>query len=307
MIITGIDEAGLGPILGPYCAAAVRMEYSNETIDPFKSCDTILSKEPYAEKLAVGDSKKIYSSGKIKELEKTVLSFNKLINPEPRSSETAYGFLSSYVEKGLLGTLPWINELKELSLPLSTDNDQISKISETLKAALLNAGINLHTINLSVQPALFFNTLLKKYGNKATVCQDILSPLISEAISESDRVIVDRQGGRRYYGDWLINLYPGSCLVAIQELKDLSRYTVEDCQIDFQVKADSLNFETALASMFAKYSREIYMKAFNSYWVKKAPGIRETAGYYNDGMRFIKDLKELNFYPENDDFLLRKK
>jgi ribonuclease HII len=307
LIISGIDEAGLGPILGPYCAAAVRMEYTEEPADPFKSCETILSSEPAEDRLAVGDSKKIYSSGKIAELEQTVLSFNSLMHPGASASENAYGFLSSYVEKGLLGTLPWINELKELTLPLSTDREQISKSSEKLKAALPVAGINLHTIKLSVQPALLFNALLKKYGNKGTACQEILTPLLLNAVIESDKVIVDRQGGRRYYGDWLINLFPGKQLIAIQELKDLSRYTVENCRIDFQVKADALNFETALASMFAKYSREIYMKAFNAYWVKKAPGIKETAGYYNDGQRFIKDLKGFNLYPENDKFLLRRK
>ena len=307
MNISGIDEAGLGPILGPYCAAAVRMEYSEEPADPFNNCDSILSSEPTPQRLAVGDSKKIFTSGKIKELERTVLSFHRLLHSTASASEDAYGFLTSYVEKGLLGTLPWINELKELILPLAADREEIIESSDKLAECLQTAGIKLQSVKLSVQPALLFNTLLMKYGNKGTACQDIMTPLLEEAVLESDRVIVDRQGGRRYYGDWLINLFPGQQLIAVQELKDLSRYTVKNCRIDFQVKADALNFETALASMFAKYSREIYMKAFNNYWTKKAPGIKETAGYYNDGKRFVKDLKELNLYPENDGFLLRKK
>jgi len=306
LIISGIDEAGLGAILGPYCAASVRINYSGEPLNPVLSCDSILSSDAAPGRLAVGDSKKIYSSAKISELEKSVLSFHRLLHLS-ESAGDAYSLLSIYVEKGLLGTLPWCNELKELILPLSADSQQISESTDSLSEGLQRAGIYIQAIDLTLQPASSFNTLLKNFGNKGTVCQEILTPLLAEAISGSDRVIVDRQGGRRYYGDWLINLFPGRRLTAVQELKALSRYSVDNCRVDFQVKADSLNFETALASMFAKYSREIYMKAFNNYWNKKAPELKRTAGYYSDGQRFIQELKEMNLYPENDSFLLRKK
>ena len=169
------------------------------------------------------------------------------------------------------------------------------------------AGIKPGLLQLSVQPALSFNRLLEKTGNKATACQIILRPLLQEAADSADRVIVDRQGGRRYYGDWLIDLFPGAPLRALRESKEFSAYETGNTHIEFRVKADALCFETALASLFAKYSRELCMKAFNSYWRERRPELKRTAGYYSDGQRFIKELKEMNLYPEDPDIILRKK
>ena len=78
MIISGIDEAGLGPLLGPYCAGLTAIEYNGETRDPRKLCYAILRETPEKGKLAVGDSKQIYSPGKLIQLEQTVLSFFRL-------------------------------------------------------------------------------------------------------------------------------------------------------------------------------------------------------------------------------------
>jgi len=46
----------------------------------------------------------------------------------------------------------------------------------------------------------------------------------------------------------------------------------------------------ALASMAAKYTREALMRVFNRYWSGRVPGIRPTAGYWDDGERFVAEL-----------------
>ena len=43
---------------------------------------------------------------------------------------------------------------------------------------------------------------------------------------------------------------------------------------------------TALASMTAKYLRELSMRAFNEFWCARVPGLRPTAGYPGDAPRF---------------------
>jgi hypothetical protein len=33
------------------------------------------------------------------------------------------------------------------------------------------------------------------------------------------------------------------------------------------------------------------MRRFNAYWRAQLPGVEPTAGYYSDGMRFLKDIE----------------
>jgi hypothetical protein len=47
---------------------------------------------------------------------------------------------------------------------------------------------------------------------------------------------------------------------------------------------------TALASMTAKYLRELSMQAFNEFWRAFVPELKPTAGYYRDAWRFKKEI-----------------
>ncbi len=306
MIRTGIDEAGLGPILGPYCAAAAGLSYDEEG-DPRELCPGILSSEVRDGYLAVGDSKAIYAPGKENALERTVLAFYRwYTEEEPSDALSFFKTLIPGEEFNLSADIPWYKNLSALRLPVSLDGAPDAETAVLIRESS-RAGIKPGLLRLTVKPALTFNRLLKMTGNKSSACQIILNPLLREAAELSENVIVDRQGGRRYYGDWLIELFPGSPLRALRETKEVSGYETGKTHIEFRVKADALCFETALASMFAKYSRELCMKAFNAYWQNLSPDLKKTAGYYSDGQRFIGELKERDLFPDNPDMILRRK
>jgi hypothetical protein len=38
--------------------------------------------------------------------------------------------------------------------------------------------------------------------------------------------------------------------------------------------------------------RELFMIGFNRYWCRHVPDLRPTAGYYQDGQRFLTDIAE---------------
>ncbi|MDA3810554.1 MAG: hypothetical protein PF518_09535, partial [Spirochaetaceae bacterium] len=109
---SGIDEAALGPILGPYCCALTTFKIQNEVelFDLFAQLKEI----------KICDSKKLYTSGKtIEALENTALTFSSYyLKKQP---ETLLDLLSSLLicKKDINGILniPWFNRLASLKLP----------------------------------------------------------------------------------------------------------------------------------------------------------------------------------------------
>lgn len=310
MILSGIDEAGLGPLLGPYCAALVSLSYGGELRDPRKMCYTTLRPDPAPGKLAVGDSKKIYSPGKLLQLERTALAFLGLsFGEEFTQAETLLKKLLPGEENREIfhGSAPWNRVIRRQKLPLEADPAELRGVREKLSRQFEKKGLALKRLDAVVVPPGRFNRLLGESRNKAAACQTILAPLLQAGCSPGGRLIVDRQGGRRYYGEWLVELFPGRRLNARQETAQLSLYDVGGAEVAFQVGADALCFETALASMIAKYLRELYMRGFNRYWHSVAPAVKGTAGYHSDGRRFIRDLEDAGLLPEDLSGLVRRK
>jgi ribonuclease HII len=60
----------------------------------------------------------------------------------------------------------------------------------------------------------------------------------------------------------------------------------------------------ALASMTAKYLRELAMTAFNSFWQQQQPDLRPTAGYPQDARRFAGEIDEIRQQLEIENDLL---
>jgi hypothetical protein len=64
---------------------------------------------------------------------------------------------------------------------------------------------------------------------------------------------------------------------------------------------------TALASMTAKYLRELSMKAFNEFWRAHIPELKPTAGYYRDAWRFKKEIAAIQKELQIDDCVIWRK
>lgn len=282
---SGIDEAALGPVLGPYCCGLASFNIKSD-LELFQ-----LFSEFKAVKIC--DSKKLYTSGKsIKELENTALSF--FLSFFNTGADNLFEFLSKLLihEKTLaeLSVIPWFKKMESLKLPICCNNEEIQQNSESLTNFLKEKQIEIGSIKVDVVSAEEFNHLLSEGFNKSQCCQKILSPLLVESHTNKSRITVDRQGGRRYYGEWLIEIFPGTPLSIKQETQDCSSYNIGSSLMQFQVKGDDKYLETALASIFSKYIRELMMICFNNYWNEITPGIKKTAGYPQDGKRFIKEL-----------------
>lgn len=304
----GIDEAGLGPMLGPYCLGLA--EFScREKQNLFKTLKNSVSQNVDSKKIAIGDSKKLYSSQKgIYLLEESVLILvYSVFGLIPDSFNELMGKLTAGQFRKNQKNSPWFGSEFDFSLPLSANKEKIIEKAEQFKSGMVNAGVSFDKLSLRFLSAKEFNRQLDKTGNKSTVCLNQVASFL-ESDNEFERFYyIDRQGGRSKYGDWLIMSFPGRRLQAFEEGKCCSRYRLDQSELLFSVGSDDTYLETATASLIAKYSRELAMNAFNHYWNKKVPTINPTAGYVSDGRRFVADLKAADALPEDIDILVRKK
>jgi ribonuclease HII len=110
-------------------------------------------------------------------------------------------------------------------------------------------------------------------------------------------VIVDRQGGRTHYMQDLMLAWPDAHAQIIAETDTLSRYRLERdgsfITLSFLVEAESQHLPVALASMIAKYVRELLMMRLNRYFQTLMPELKPTAGYTEDARRYLADIEPL--------------
>lgn len=108
-------------------------------------------------------------------------------------------------------------------------------------------------------------------------------------------VVCDKHGGRNRYAGLLMAELGPSTLVTERESAQRSAYrlTLEGrtVRIRFVPRADATDKPVALASMTAKYVRELFMEALNAFFGARVEGLRPTAGYYGDGRRFIREVE----------------
>jgi len=106
----------------------------------------------------------------------------------------------------------------------------------------------------------------------------------------------DRHGGRKRYGGLVARHFAAPLVRSLEETPERSVYAVAanagrrraDCRVEFCVGGEARP-PVALASMVAKHVRELAMKAFNAFWGGSLPGLRPTAGYPTDAVRWRAD------------------
>ena len=160
-----------------------------------------------------------------------------------------------------------------------------------------------------------FNEQVKKAGNKSIVLFNNCATLISrlwDVCRGNFRLIVDKQGGRNTYTRLLKERFPGTDIKVLKEGAQVSSYEVTDAyrkmEISFVEKGEDTCMAVALASMFSKYIRELFMRLENQYWIQLMPDLKPTAGYYTDAQRFLSQIAHVKKKESvQDDMLIRIK
>lgn len=319
LVVVGIDEAGLGPLLGPLCVGltAFRVE-SWAPGDPRPDLWRLLAsgvckapRDPEG-RVAVADSKELKLANNaakrhpLTHLERGVLAFASGLAETPLESEQAlFNLLGASLDER-----PWYRSSDPISLPISGTPALHAIAANRVSGAMAEAGVRLLSMRCRVVAEQEYNEIIDRTGNKGDVSVAALADLLSVALEvgrtnpdASIRIVCDKLGGRDSYAPVLGRLLPDWHCQVVEQGAERSRYDLVPprpemmpggaLRISFQPQAEQAHLPVALASMIAKLVRELAMMRFNDYWRARLPELKPTAGYRLDAKRWLVDASSL--------------
>lgn len=297
----GIDEAGYGPTLGPLVMALTATGWPDDW-EPWDDAWSSLSHliQPVGSgrsrskdaRLIVGDSKKIkvLSGGH----QRLGSPWRTLFHPDMPAEVSVDDFL---VKVNCLGrdelmAEPWWRPGHPVVLESAPNGCTLP--ARTPPIPVFRALILVVAVE-------HFNAVCRRSGSKGTVIGNGWITLLSHflrSVADGDRVevLADKQGGRDRYGGMLIEATHGMGWV-IPERESASesiyRCTGLPYGLRLQVtpRAEASCPNVALASMIAKHMRDTTMEVFHAFWAAEVPGLKPTAGYPVDAVRYIQAIQ----------------
>lgn len=300
-ILAGIDEAGFGPLLGPLVVSSsvFRTDTDMSSADLWEVLRRSVGKTRtrLVGRLLIADSKKAYKRDEgLGHLERSVLASLASLSKEPADLTELVKCLCPDCLPRLL-QYPWFQKLSSRRLPAGSPDLRIA--AKVFAQDMAENGVKLVDLRTCCLDVAYYNTLMEQVKNKSTVLFTTATRLIQQILDLSPdpsiHILIDRQGGRMHYREPLLRSFPDMSLKILEETEERSAYemrTNSRCMVlRFEVAADDYYLPVSLASMASKYIRELLMDSMNDYFVTLNPALKPTAGYWQDGLRFLADLK----------------
>jgi len=312
-VYAGIDEAGYGPLLGPLvvgCAAFV--SETPEALFWKRLADIVRPQADGWDGLVVQDSKELFSRKQgLTRLEEGCLAF--VACGRQRSPRSLRELLDLLRAPSLGTDCPWYDDTARLTLPVSADLDHLNELHHRLASALGSAGTRIAFLRASP----VFSPALNQQFTTGTLKSDIVFRQVvahlRSLLSATDGDIYltcDKLGGRNFYAA-LLQQSLGGWVRPLYESHKRSDYAFEldgrNVRISFVKNGERASPTVALASMLSKYVRELFMTLINRYWCTRVEGLRPTAGYVQDGRRFIRNISRHPDYAKYEPLLVRLK
>lgn len=306
-ILAGIDEAGLGPVLGPLVVSGVAFEIPDELVGQClwkvlgASCTREVGKRK--RRLVIADSKKLHkSSAGLAGLERSALVALAAMGYEAATGKEDADFAAlltavAPAARESFGDYDWYH-FEELKLPLCDEVGDVGTQRNAVRRDMSLNGVQPMAVISEPLPEGHYNRVVEKTRNKAVVLGGQVLKIVDRIVRSAGKhrhviIHVDRLGGRRHYREPLSRALPDFSMHVLTETETYSAYRLMrgglQVDIDFGTKGDDREFVVALASIVSKYIREVSMYAFNRYWCARLETLKPTAGYYQDAQRWLRD------------------
>lgn len=295
IVLAGVDEAGLGPTLGPLATAAAALFVPDawEPGTPWDGLSGAFCRDwrRRETRTGVADSKILYRTGGLAALELTVGAFSLVANGRALPEVDCGGASGIRLHRCYSGGLE--------PFPVGNEAGAFDPAAMSMRLALEKAGAGAAHLAANALYEPLFNHRCDQELNKNQILLIETGRHIT-ALSEKFpdhriRAVVDKQGGRNEYLPFLTALFPGTWIDTLEEGAERSAYRLRRpggaMEIAFQAKADRTSFATALASLLAKYVRERAMMELNAWFGRLLPEVRPTAGYPQDARRWLEEVK----------------
>ena len=301
-VLVGIDEAGYGPLLGPLVVSYAAFKVPSESLQAdlwqlLKRSVTQTARRA-AGRLLITDSKKAHTkSAGIKHLERTTQAVCRAAGQSPSSMASLITMLDPTCLPRL-SAYPWYGGLDRQ--PLTGDEADVGIAANALTHDLHRQRMAFLGVKSRCLDVAYYNERVEIVRNKSNVLFTETCCLLQQAldhdVDEDLQVVIDRQGGRIHYRESLLRMFPGADLTILRETEQMSSYEMihqnRRSRLHFVVKADARCLPVSLASMVSKYVRELLMARINAYFINFCPTLKPTAGYWQDGQRFVQDLTQ---------------
>ncbi|MDE0961046.1 MAG: hypothetical protein OSB09_09720 [Planctomycetota bacterium] len=305
--LAGLDEAGYGPKLGPMVVAMTTLNCDQpiSALDPWKLLAPLIGEagRKVSDVISIADSKKLHrpGTGDLSRLEEGVLSF---VAVERGSMPGSFRELIDHCTQGrssYLDQYPWYRGI-DLELPYSCSAINLTGKVRRLERLLDRVSIQVGEVRAIPLEVREFNSEVMTHGSKGKVDAWAMGRFLKWLWLQKDRQVIeawaDRLGGTERYGPLLIPLFNDSRFKILEQNRDRQSYRATSSdgdrvlKVHFRKDCEQFSFCTALASMTAKYLRELHMVLLNRWWSTHVTDLKPTAGYPQDARRFIGEVEE---------------
>jgi len=290
-------------------------------VDLYHVLRKVVTRRASERRIAICDSKVLYSQSRgLRQLERGVHAVFHALGQRPARWSELVRYCDADPENHHLRHC-WPDGF-DCAVPVDAMSDEVAELGERFARTCEAAGVRPLVIRARFVFPEQFNELVVYYGTKGGALSQVTVGLLREVMETahgraalnwaSSQVsgapagdaasgapvpvlgrplyaVCDKHGGRNFYAALLQHHFPEYWIEPVYESRAASCYRwgpaeAPQCVV-FRMNGETF-LPTALASMTAKYLRELAMRAFNEFWCARVPKLRPTAGYAGDSRRF---------------------